>query len=246
MLPVALLGLALAVVAQGDDPKPPWQRLLTGDYARKAADLGKQIVELEAVDKYSEAIRLREELLALRTRVQGAEHWEAINAKWELAAAKAMAALPEEKRAGWRQAGQGAAAAERLEQQGQYTRALPLWRERLKWCREVLGEDYPHTASAYNNVAANLQAQGRYAEAGPLFQKALDTRRKALGEEHPKTAQSYNNLAANLADRGKYTEAGLLHQKALDTWRQALGEEHPGRGSCAAGSWCRTPPACAS
>ena len=78
--------------------------MLTGTGARKAIDLEKRIGELEAADNYAEAIRLREELLALRTRLQGGEHWQAVKAKWDLAAMKTVAALPQEKRAGWRQA----------------------------------------------------------------------------------------------------------------------------------------------
>ncbi|HKI38249.1 MAG TPA: hypothetical protein VKA46_40720 [Gemmataceae bacterium] len=45
-----------------------------------------------------------EELLTLHTRVQGADHWETVNQKWDLAALKKVAALPEEKRLGWRAA----------------------------------------------------------------------------------------------------------------------------------------------
>ena len=36
---LALLGLSLAVVAHAADPKPPWQRMLSGDDAKKAARL---------------------------------------------------------------------------------------------------------------------------------------------------------------------------------------------------------------
>src|SRR6516164_139653 len=97
---VALLGLSL-VVAKGDEPKPQWQRLLSGADARKAADLARQIEELETADRYAEAIRLREELLALRTRLQGADHWETVSEKWDLALRRKVAALPEEKRVGW-------------------------------------------------------------------------------------------------------------------------------------------------
>jgi CHAT domain-containing protein len=35
----------------------------------------------------------------------------------------------------------------------------------LDICRKGLGEDHPHTAASYNNVAANLNAQGKYAAA---------------------------------------------------------------------------------
>jgi len=230
---IALVGLALVVVAQGDDskpetdPKPPWQRLLTGANARKAADLEKRIGELEAADKYAEALRQREELLALRTREQGAEHWQTANEKWALTAMTKVAALAEEKRTGWRQAAKGAAAAGRLEQQGQYGKALPMKLEQLKWCLEILGEDHPHTATSYNNVAYNLKGQGKYIEAGPLYQKTLDIYRKALGEDHPYTATSYSNVADNLQAQGKYTEAVPLNQKALGIRRKVQGEEHP-------------------
>jgi len=230
---VALLGLSLAVVAQGDvpksgtDPKPSWQRLLVGADARKAADLEKWIAELEAADNYTESIHRREELLALRMREQGAEHWQTVDEKWALATTKKVAALPAEKRAGWRQAAQGAAAAGGLVQQAKYGIALPLLQERLKGCREVLGEDHPLTANSYNNLAFILKAQGKYGEAGPLFQRALDIRRKVLGEEHPLTASSYNNSADNLDKQGKSKEAGPLCRKALDIFRKVLGEDHP-------------------
>jgi tetratricopeptide (TPR) repeat protein len=227
-----VVGGVVWATARADDPKPrtapkpPWQQLLTGEDAKKAAGLEKRIEELEAADKYAEAIRLGEELLALRTKVQGAEHWETVNQKWQLAALRKVAALPEAKRIGWRQAKQGAVEADRLDQKAQYVKALPQWEERLKWCRQVLGEDHPHTATSYINVAFNLNAQGKYPGAGPLFQKALDICRQVLGEDHPDTARSYNGVAFNLKAQGKNAEAGPLYQKALDICRQVLGENH--------------------
>jgi tetratricopeptide (TPR) repeat protein len=138
-----------------------------------------------------------------------------------------VAALPDEKRLGWRKAAHGAVEAERLVEKTECDKALPLQQERLRCCREVLGEEHPDTVRSYNNAAGNLHFQGRYAEAGPLLQKALDICRKALGEEHPLTATSYNNVAVNLGAEGKYAEAGPLYQKALDIFRKALGEGHP-------------------
>jgi tetratricopeptide (TPR) repeat protein len=224
---LALLGLSLAVVAHAADTKPPWQRLLSGDDAKKAAGLQQRIEELDAADKYTEAIRLQEELLALRTKVQGADHWETVDEKWALTALQKVSALTAEQRAGWRQATRGAAQARSLEQKAQHEKALPLKQERLKWCRQVLGEEHPDTAQSYNSVAFNLNAQGKYAEAGPLYQRALDICHKALGEEHPHTAISYNNFAFNLNAQGKYAQAGPLYQRALDIHRKTLGEEHP-------------------
>jgi tetratricopeptide (TPR) repeat protein len=214
-----------AVTAAAEEPA--WKRVLQGEDAQKAAQLQKRIAELEEADKYAEAVRLHEELLALRRVVQGAAHWETVGQRWALRAVQRVAALPAEERAGWRQAAREAAAAGRLEQQARYGEALALWQERLRWCRQVLGEDHPDTALSYNSIALNLHAQGKYAEAGPLYHKALAIRRQALGEEHPDTALSYNSVAYNLDAQGKYAEAGPLLQKALDIRRQALGEDHP-------------------
>jgi hypothetical protein len=230
---VALLGLSLAIGVRAGDPqpqvasKPPWQRLLTGDTARKAAELDKRIEEQEEADHYAEAIAAAEELLALRIQKQGADHWETASEKWMLAARRKVAALPAEKRFGWRKAGKGMREADRLEQQARYAQALPLRQQRLAWCREVLGENHPLTANSYNSLAASLNVGGRYAEAGPLFQKALAIFRRALGEDHPQTAMGYNNLAHNLQAQGRNAEAGPLFQKSLDIRRQALGEGHP-------------------
>jgi hypothetical protein len=49
--------MALVAVSFADEPKPQWQRMLKGEDAKKAAELGKWIVALEALDLYSEAIR---------------------------------------------------------------------------------------------------------------------------------------------------------------------------------------------
>src|SRR5208282_3151778 len=94
---VVLLGLSVALAARADEPKPQWQRLLTGDDARKAAELKKQLAALQAARRWPEAIRLREEYVALRTKVQGADHWQTIDARWELLTARKLAALPDQK-----------------------------------------------------------------------------------------------------------------------------------------------------
>jgi tetratricopeptide (TPR) repeat protein len=218
----AAVVLAAAAVAATDEPA--WKRVLQGEDAKKAEQLEKRIGELEVADKYAEAVRLHEELLALRRTVQGTAHWEAVGQQWALTAVQKVAALPAEQRAGWRQAARVAVAAGSLVQRGRYDEALAPWQERLRWCRQVLGEDHPDTAESYNNLAFILNAQGRYAEAAPLHHKALAIRRKILGEEHPDTAESYNNIAFNLNAQGRYAEAGPLYQKALDIRRQALGE----------------------
>jgi tetratricopeptide (TPR) repeat protein len=226
---VALMAaLSLAVVATSDEPKSPtnakpqWQRLVTGADADKVAELDKRLLELEAADNYAEAIRVAEELLTLLTRLQGSDHWHTVNVKWHLIAAKKVAVLPKEKRAGWRQAFQGEFAAERLEQKAQYGKALPLQRERLKWCQEVLGEDHLSTANSYNNVAYLLDILRRDAEAEPLFRKALEIFLKVVGEDHPNTAIAYRNTAGNLSAQARGSTRRPNHY-IRRPWKSAAG-----------------------
>jgi hypothetical protein len=125
-----VLGVAVLVTLTGEVPaikpvpgpadKPPYQRLLQGDDVKRAAELQKRIAERAAADDYGGAIQAAAELLALRRRVQGADHHEALDAKWSLEAWQKVAALPAAERAAWRAAVKGEDEARQLEAQGRY------------------------------------------------------------------------------------------------------------------------------
>jgi hypothetical protein len=93
---MAAVVLAAALAAAAEEPA--WKRMLQGEDARKAEQLEKRIAELEAADKYAEAVRLHEELLALRRTVQGAGHWETVGQQWAVTAVQKVAGLPAEQR----------------------------------------------------------------------------------------------------------------------------------------------------
>ncbi len=76
-LTLVLLGLA-ATRAQAQESASPPQALRGAD-ARRAAELEQQI---NVSEDDQNALALSEELLALRSRVQGKDHWETINARW--------------------------------------------------------------------------------------------------------------------------------------------------------------------
>jgi hypothetical protein len=62
----------------------PALRKLTGDDAKKALELDKAIDAALKADGWDVAIARAEELLALRTRVQGPKHFETVNVEWQL------------------------------------------------------------------------------------------------------------------------------------------------------------------
>jgi tetratricopeptide (TPR) repeat protein len=224
-------GLLLAVMLVGGIParaeEPPYQRLLQGDDARKAAALQRQADRLGAAGKFEEAVKPAEELLALRKRVQGQEHWEAMDAARLVESLRLTAALPETKRTALAEIGAVTGKARSLYVRGKYAEAEPLHRKVVAVYEDVLGPKHPDTATEYNNLAIVIGAQGRYREAELLYRKTLAVCEEVLGSKHPRTATACNNLAANLDAQGRYKEAEPLHRRALAVREVVLGPKHP-------------------
>lgn len=236
-LPV-IAGVALASIIAAVAPttpaqevqleiKPPWQRVLQGENAKKAAGFEKRIAQLEAEDKYPGAIDVASELISFRKSVQGGDHWETIDADIRLQTARIIAMWPVQQRTEWRRVLALGAKATALWKADRNVDAQPLLEQYLAAHREALGDDHPGTATSYNNVAANLQALGNYTEAEMMLKKALAICRRVLGEEHPSTAAAYRNVSVNLTTQGKYSDAQPLLKKAVDSCRRVFGDDHP-------------------
>src|SRR5205085_2144755 len=73
----------------------PWQHVLTGEDAKKVEKLEKQIEELRKTGKYREAQAPAREVLAIRARIQGKDHWQAADAGRLLQHLEQIAAMPE-------------------------------------------------------------------------------------------------------------------------------------------------------
>jgi CHAT domain-containing protein/tetratricopeptide (TPR) repeat protein len=225
--------LALAWTSAADEPPPsaeaklPWQRLLQGDDAKQARELQERSQNAVDAGQLLEALTAARDLLALRERLQGAEHWEAVDARWQIKTLERRKDFNEKQQTDYRRAQAAGQEALDLYTKGRYAQAQPLFQQSLTLFRQLLGDEHPRTAAGYHNLALNLKAQGKYAEAGEGYRKALDLKRKLLGEEHPETATGYNNLATSLQAQGKYAEAEEGCRKALALYRKLLGEEHP-------------------
>jgi tetratricopeptide (TPR) repeat protein len=223
-------GAVLAMPVSADEPpheKPPSQRLLQGDDARKAESLEGRLQELQAAGKFEAALAVAEELAALRTRVQGADHWQAVDARYTAEAVRKASRTEKDDRTEYAASFSSQRQAYALDGRGRYREAQPLFEKVLAVRRKVLGEEHPHTATCHDNLAATLDEQGHYREAAEGYRKALAIRRKVLGEEHPDTATSYSNVAFNLKAQGRSREAEAGLDKALAIRRKVLGEEHP-------------------
>ena len=218
---------AQAPSAKEAQPQPQGLRKLTGDDAKRAEELDKAIEAALNADRWDEAIARAEELLALRTRVQGPKHFDTVSEDWREKTLRRVAELPHEDRVAYRSARTMNEQAETLFAQGKYDQAQPLFEKALEVRRRLLTDDHPDTADSYDNLAYNVNSQGKYAQAQPLYEKAHEIRRRLLGDDHPRTATGYNNVAFNLKAQGKYAQAQPLFEKAQEMRLRLLGDEHP-------------------
>ncbi len=194
-----LLGtVCLVLNLQADEPakkvepvKPPWQRMLQGQDATKAAEQEKKLMELAEVGMFAEALKIAETLVELRTKVQGADHWQAVNARFASEAIRRVQKAKKGEQQGYTRALVMQREAEALFNKGSCREAQPLFEQVLASFRKVLGEEHPLMATTYSWLGYNLIAQAKYAEAEEHLQKALTLSRKLLGEEHPDTAKIY-------------------------------------------------------
>jgi tetratricopeptide (TPR) repeat protein len=227
---ISMMGVLLAAEGPGKKPQsvePPWQRLLQGADAKKAAEQESRVSQLQEAGHFAEALKVAQALAELRAKAQGAEHWEALNARFAVEALRHVLRAKKEEQHSYRGALVLNRAAYSLAAKGHNFEAQPLYDQVLSIRRKVLGEEHPDTATSYSWAADNLSALGKYKEAEEGFGKALTIRRKVLGEEHPDTAASYGALAYNLYAQGKYKEAEECYRRALAIYRKVLGEEHP-------------------
>jgi tetratricopeptide (TPR) repeat protein len=231
---LALFILSIASSASGQTPQPPTDKpiapgliKLTGEDEKRVKQLETQIDNALKADRWNEAITKAEELLALRLRVQGAKHFETVDAEWRVKTLHRVAALSKGDRVAYRSIPSMSEQAATLMNQGKYPEAQALLEKVLEIHRRLLTEDHPDTASSYNNVAYNLKFQRKYAQAQRLYVKALGIFRRLLTDDHPNTALSYNNLAANLNAQGKYAQAQPLYEKALEIHRRLFTDDHP-------------------
>jgi tetratricopeptide (TPR) repeat protein len=222
------LGVALPGPARGEPSpsgeKPPWQRDLTGADKREVDALTNELKGPRPVEAIRAALR---RIVAIRTRAQGPDHWQTIDARkqleeteWQLSAEADKVKALEESSACERHAAQ-------CVHQGRFAEAERWFRQTLALRRRALPPGHHLTAATCDNLGYCLARQNRYAESEPYLREALAARRKELGDEHPLTATSCSNLGVTLASEGKVAEAADHQQKAVDIRSRVLGPLHP-------------------
>jgi len=146
---LVVVGADVAVESPQKGPaKPPWQRLLQGDEARQARKLEARVNELVTAGDFNQAVEAAKEVLALRQRLQGEEHWQTRSQRWQVKLLQQGTAWTEEQAAAFRKGQAAAREAAALEAKGGYAQAHPLREQALAAFRMLLGEGPTCWASA--------------------------------------------------------------------------------------------------
>ncbi len=230
---LAIIWSTLSLTLIAEDPKqaelkkkPMYERTLMFFQKLNASNLKAKIKEFENKDDYESAINAAKDLLALRKRIQGDDHYEVKSLEQEIVALQKISDLTASERSTWRQMSSRWIEAKRIREASKYEEALVIEQEILDNNLKILGANHPEVAVSYNEIASLLNTQRKSDLAQQFNQKALDINRLALGEYHPKTAMSLSNLAFTHDLRGNMTAAQPLHEKALEIRRRVLGENH--------------------
>jgi tetratricopeptide (TPR) repeat protein len=230
---VACTALLLAsVFVAADDPKqaelkkkPQWQRMLTGEDTKTAAGLMKRIADSETVDDYTGAIGHAKQLLELRTRTQGSDHYESISARFKLEQLNKIASLSVKAQGDWGKATREYAKGNQIGSVDYSDERIASNARYLELCKAILGEEHPLVATVQLRVALDLHQRKKTTEALAIARKSLENRLKSLGEDHLDTANGYSALGGLLSENGRYLEAEPMIKKAFALTREILGDK---------------------
>ncbi|KAH8806701.1 hypothetical protein DL96DRAFT_611436 [Flagelloscypha sp. PMI_526] len=151
--------------------------------------------------QHKDALKLKEQVLAVEKRILGEEHPSTLISMSNLA--RTYSDL------------------------GQLKDALKLEEQILRLRTRILGEEHPSTLTSMNNLAVTYYNLGQHKDALKLKEQVLALRIRILGEEHPSTLTTMNNLASTYSDLGQHKDALKLEEQILSVKTRILGEEHP-------------------
>lgn len=147
-----------------------------------------------------EALRLREETLALRRATLGPDHVDTLGSMRNLASSYAAANRRQE--------------------------ALELDEKAFELLKAKFGPDDPSTLASMNNLALSYGLVKKFKEALALQKEAYDRSRAVLPPDHPDTLRSMGNLAKAYEDLDQHDEARKLQEAALGLRQAKMGVRH--------------------
>jgi tetratricopeptide (TPR) repeat protein len=155
----------------------------------------------DAAGRRDELVKVREQVLALRSKVLGPEH------PYTLAAMTLLGNA--------------------YDKAGHHAEAFKLREQVLVLERKVSGAEHPDTLEAMSGLANSYEQAGRRDEALKLREQVLVLERKVNGPEHPDTLDATGLLAIAYDQAGRHDDALKLREEVLALRRKVSGPKHP-------------------
>ena len=190
-----------------------------------------------------EAETLARELLAVQTRLRGANSEEAMNMRHQVAALLLDLGRPDEAEplmlavVAAHQRDRGAEDGVTLNARntlgniwfelGRIEEAENLHRELLAIRVRFAGAESLDATYSMSGLATVLRWKGEFGEAADLQRNVVTIRGKVLGQEHPDTLSALHNLAFTLSEEGRPAAALEPATRVWEARRRVLGAVHP-------------------
>ena len=155
----------------------------------------------ESVGDNEGALKLMEEVLAVRRRTLGTAHADTLDSMINLAL--------------------------QHNEMGSFEDALPLALEAADKARSTLGAEHEHTLVSLSCLGAVHNSLRDFAAARPLHEECLAARRRLLGAGHLETMNSMHLLGVCVCGLGQHEEGMSLLEEAVNQARRVLGKAHP-------------------
>jgi tetratricopeptide (TPR) repeat protein len=107
-----------------------------------------------------------------------------------------------------------------------YKRAETYYREGLRICVKLLGEEHPKTLETTSLLAMTLDSQGKIRDALWMREKALDGYMNANGERHITTGEEALLIALLHEKRKSWEKAADMYDLAYCSFEHALGSHN--------------------
>jgi CHAT domain-containing protein/predicted component of type VI protein secretion system len=203
-------------------------RQVRGDESPEAAQALARVAELhELSGDFKPAVQTRQQVLRLRTKLDGEKHWRTGDARRALAFAEKLAGLKEELRAKVVGALRKEQEALRLDQQGKYAEAERKATEVLETFQELSRQDCAEAARVWHLLGRARLARHDARGAREAIERAVGMRRAVLEKVHPDLGRSIYNLGIVHDDLREYAAAKKSYEEALAIDRKAMPQDHP-------------------
>lgn len=113
-----------------------------------------------------------------------------------------------------------------LEDEGEYSKAIPVLQEAVR-LQSGPGSVQADLAASLTELANCFFYTGDYANSDSINRRVLEMDRKLYGEGHPHVADDLINLGANQYEWGHYREAEEFYRPAADIIQGWYGKENP-------------------